>query len=137
MQTAKEAILKVLELTAWATVSVTYNGSGDDGCTEDPVVKDSDGKEIEIKDIEINYPGERSEWSESGKCWIESERIETMSLSDALIEFTNDWVDRAGHSGYQNNEGGYGEITITRDGMKFELNHYDNVIETIHSGHEL
>lgn len=131
----KKILFKALDdFCAWESVLVTYSGSGDDGGIDAVAVLDAQGNEIAVNKIILSYPEEKSVHNPTTGEWDTLSKDVPTSLDHALYEFTNDWINAAGHSGYGNNEGGGGEMKLTREGMLAELDHYWNVSSTEHEG---
>jgi hypothetical protein len=57
------------------------------------------------------------------------------SVEDAISEFTDELINKHGHAGYENNDGGGGELIISVESGNVELNHYDNIVQQEYSRH--
>lgn len=119
------------------SVMVSYRGSGDSG----------EGHEVESDKIDVDQAivvpefsgrqvGGRTRWETSrlgyrrkvrqGGRWKETMRTAQASLMQALEYAADAAVRSSGHEGYENNEGGYGTLTIFADDSA-ELEHVDYV----------
>ena len=77
----------------------------------------------DYRDVVSNWVGEENKW-------VESARARDVELSDILCDIAMSYVsDR--HGGWENNEGGFGEVTITETSVV--VDHSDNIIETVNS----
>ncbi|OBS08944.1 hypothetical protein Thpro_022061 [Acidihalobacter prosperus] len=68
--------------------------------------------------------------------------VESIPLEDFLSYFTECLINHFGHDGYEIDEGGRGTITFISPCEEFpegviELEHSDNIIETVDYSHEL
>ena len=105
-ETLKADSLKALRELGATHVSVSYSGYGDSGQIEDVVVH-KDDELVTIPD-DIFHRLSEAAW--------------------AIIALD--------HSGFENNEGGGGEITWDVTAGKIHLSHYDNYVTTEESEHE-
>jgi hypothetical protein len=80
---------------------------------------------LEVLEAFIGRPATKSEWDAEKREWVTKEYGEER-LEDALLDLAGGLVDRE-HSGWENNEGGQGVVTFTRDDVK--VHHEDNIIE--------
>lgn len=80
---------------------------------------------LEVLEAFIGRPATKSEWDAETQEWVTKEYGEER-LEDALLDLAGNLVDRE-HGGWENNEGGQGTVTFTRDGAN--VHHEDNIIE--------
>jgi len=98
----KAAITAVLATHGVATVTIQFNGYGDEGQVDPASVFDAAGKEIAIPDVTVEILVNR----------FDSEpHPSSETLADAFATFVYNALDDL-HGGWQDNEGGYGELTI-------------------------
>ena len=151
-------IRKAMKEHGIAECSVRYAGSGDSGDGETCLYTMDDGTlraprhnahwenreapqlEVIVKDyrdvvsnwVGSNWVGKESKlvWMGKESKWVERERARDVELSDILCDIAMSYVsDR--HGGWENNEGGFGEVTITETSVV--VDHSDNIIETVNS----
>lgn len=110
------------------SIKVTYSGAGDEGNIDETEFLDASGETLEMSeeqdDVEVSLICERT-----GK---PGEPMDLESAAEVLYEQV---MSDAGHDGYHNGEGGFGNFTINADGT-FELDHNDYVIESENSVYE-
>ena len=137
-------IRKAMKEHGIAECQVRYSGSGDSGDAETCLYLMEDGSqrapvanahwenegvpalEATIKD----YRDVVSSWSTEERMWVTSDRARDVDISDIVCDVAMSYVsDR--HGGWENNEGGFGEVTLTATSVV--VNHSDNIIETVNS----
>lgn len=124
--------------------TVHYDGGGDSGEYRNGVYVMEDGSEMtpppqnldwsvrseektrEVLEAFIDRTATRTEWK-NGE-WVTTEYGQDR-LENALLDLASSVVGYE-HAGWENNEGGQGRVTFTRDGV--DLHHEDNIIE-VHS----
>jgi hypothetical protein len=132
-----QTIAKVLKKIGATSVEISYDGSGDSGDGVEITVTDISGSRIELDgsegtveciEIENNYRHPNRDESPSLSLTTES--------FDELVEDVL-WmaVSRGGHSGWENNDGGGGTMTVHEDGTA-ELDHFDIITDEDHTMHE-
>ena len=137
-------IRKAMKEHGIAECSVRYSGSGDSGDGETCLYTMDDGtlrapltlahwENREAPQLEVivkDYRDVVSNWVGEENKWVESARARDVELSDILCDIAMSYVsDR--HGGWENNEGGFGEVTITETSVV--VDHSDNIIETVNS----
>jgi len=108
------------------SITSSYSGGGDSGSYESMSLEGPEDLELALNG-KINYFSSNFSYSAgTGACCV----LRDQPFQQAIENFTWDMVDRNGHSGFENNDGGRGELTITMDGDRFsyDLEHYDNVV---------
>jgi len=116
-------IAELLTANQAALVRIEYSGEGDSGSVSDISVEGEaslDAYSVTLSD----YPVKKSTWVD-GK-WNHTVSLQSVSLASALEDLLWDAVTKFGHDGYENNEGGFGNLTINADGTG-ELSHTDNI----------
>lgn len=124
MKQIKERLLSEMARVGVKSASVTYEGSGDDGQIENVSVegpnKDFDPANVAVKVFEIGRSGsDLDTYDPVMKVGPEKEK----HLDAALEDFTYEMIDAMGFSGWENNEGGGGEMTIDVKKGKVKLEH--------------
>lgn len=127
MMANKEAVLTALRVIGAATVTVEYSGSGDSGQVDQVVVADVQGQQLDVSLIpKLTVQVEQSEWKDG------SFATRTYSQEDflynVLANFCMDWLESE-HAGWENNDGGQGEMEIVVADGEFTLNHQENYVE--------
>jgi hypothetical protein len=134
IESNKIAICKALLGAGLKVATVEYSGEGDSGSGSSITFGDPNEVDLESSlaiDMQVLsrvYDGVRGEWSES----LESK---SMNQDDALEMFLDQVISHHGHDGFENGDGGGGGLTVYADSGKYELNHYDNIVEQHHESH--
>lgn len=119
------AMADVLNKHGYTSVQGEYTGSGDSGDGFDIYYfKGNDSVEID-KDVddEVTYLVVEPDYSKGLFAYINTTR--TAEFEQALEDVCFAMVAASGHSGWENNEGGGGTLTVRADGTA-TLDHYDN-----------
>lgn len=110
--------------------SIEYSGYGDSGEFNDVVVEPENQTarlpNLTVVTCDSVFVGGAYDLKYATKECAFNDAVE--ALLDLLLE-------KGGHAGFENNEGGGGTLTITADG-KIEYDHYDNVVEEVHASQE-
>jgi hypothetical protein len=126
------ALLAAARAAGLRSIAVEYSGSGDSGngtdFATDPPGFDLDGVSIEIVEVD-------SRWIDG--VWNRSFNTAVRSMTHASEELTYLVIEVCGHSGYENNEGGYGSLTLDCETGALTLEHSNYYVETNTSCHEL
>ena len=111
---AKIALLGALKSSRIDAVSIAYDGEGDSGQLTDISASTARGKATKLRgSVVLDLDGRPYRYH---------------SLAEALDAFT--WaVLQAYHRGFENNEGGYGTLTIDVARGTVMLDHNDRIIE--------
>lgn len=91
-------------------VSIEFHGSGDSGNFEEARAVNSEGEEVAISDIKMNWPVRQTVWMANNRP-KHTTNLELMSLSQIIEHLANGALDREGIDWY-NNDGGQGTFTI-------------------------
>jgi hypothetical protein len=125
----KHAILKALAQHGLAYVVAEYSGYEDstDGFEISTAPNGPALPEVSVTVVEVD-----SQWDEvAGK--VEERIVEKeRPLADAIESFAWEIIDRH-HSGFQNNEGGRGTLTLDVEAWGWSLDHEDFVTESVQS----
>lgn len=128
MVKANAAILgAVLAKHDASCVVVSYEGHGDSGGVEDVACVLPDDTVVPI-DEQVTIHQEKYRFIDGHH--VTRVEPQGFSFEDACAELLDGVIELAGHSGYENNSGGGGEMTLFSTG-KIELEHY-GVIEERH-----
>ncbi len=115
---AKAKIVAALKKTRAAIVTIEYDGEGDSGQIETIIAIGYTGKPVKLRGkVTLDLHGKAREYN---------------TLEEALDDFA--WlVLRVYHGGFENNEGGFGTISIDVAKASITLDHNDRVIELSNS----
>lgn len=119
-----------------AEVHVTYSGSGDSGSFEPGTVMFMNGTEEELagnpndtdekhrqKPFDLvlaNQPYSQEVFDKRKQKWVKKRAFRDTSFSDYMIEIASNFVSIE-HSGWENNDGARGTVTILRDREGIEV----------------
>lgn len=129
----KHHLLAALNKIGAFSVVVSYSGSGDSGGIDVVTVLDGNGKEIDIRAMNVEMVTKVGYTKPEGGFKEKTEK-EFMSLESALAEFTNDWL-QSEHSGWYDGDVGDGEMTIIAGKGEFSLGHNERVTDSEHYEH--
>lgn len=122
----RETLLAVLAKLNITDVTIRYDGCGDSGdVAEVTVIPETIMPQLAIEHINHQYVV--TDYSENQYQYRVEERL--LSVNDALHDFALEWVD-VYHSGWENNDGGFGIVTIQVAENRFELEHSEYYMET-------
>lgn len=113
-------VLPILRQHRINTVTVYFNGEGDNGAIEDVAYEPCENPEV-LKALPIEHIS-TSSYFEEGQ-WRRTTTPEQSTLNEAIDALTNDYLEETGVDWY-NNDGGYGELVIdVREGtVSLEVN---------------
>jgi hypothetical protein len=115
---AKRALLEALAAQRIATVGITYDGESDSGQIEDIVALDAGNVPVPL-DLPVNISLPES-----------AEPTRHQSLSEAIEHFA--WrVLQEYHGGFENDDGGFGQIVIDVAEGTVTLDHNDRYTDFI------
>jgi hypothetical protein len=119
----KASILNALKEIGAESACVTYQGEGDSGGVNGVEINPPDlmGKAQKNKVVLFSVFAPWRKKDEPFSIVIAQEEI---NLVSAMEVFTDNFIDFSGHSGYENNEGGGGDVTFLPEEDKITLNHY-------------
>lgn len=115
----KRALFAALADAGIVTITVIYDGYGDEGTMAPPEAVDADGVTIGIPDVEIEVQ------STDGDAL--TVHVSRQPLADALETITYDMLE-ARHSGWENGDGASGVFTIDVGKQSIHLLHRDHYI---------
>lgn len=120
----KATLLRALQKASIQNVTITYDGEGDSGQTESIEATDLRGESASLTDIDILTAVDGT----------------TDSAAKPLREHLDDFlweVLNAYHDGFENNDGGYGTLTINVAPQTVTLEHADRFMSVDSSTREL
>lgn len=130
-------ILKVLKNLQMTRVELRYEGSGDSGFFDQPIFYylNSRKKTVvsklshdELDTHTVEYARHRSSFDHESKQWIPVVSKSIAPLTEAVSDLANDFLVHH-HGGWENNEGGYGSVTIDVTNSTMSLDHKDYILE--------
>jgi hypothetical protein len=119
-ETNKAHVKQILEMLKGAgadKIIVGFDGSGDSGSVHSVDICDEQGKALQLN-FGVVYAVTSSTWKD-GK-WEQKEEDKMMPVKEALETFCYDMLEKTGIDWY-NNDGGFGELTITLDPVEVQL----------------
>ena len=123
-----EVLLVTMKTLGAIEVTASYSGSGDSGQIDD-IMLSNGSQAIDISDIVVMASPVTHEMVEVNTTWrtvktVKGEPVET-PLRDVLESACYAAIDAAGHSGWENNDGAEGTLTIdlTKTPPTFTLMH--------------
>lgn len=139
-----EEVMKRLGASRLAVTGV-YSGSGDEGGVEDVTVeawKDDQRIELGLEHFpSVEETFVQSDFDPGRKAWVEhAPETRTVSIQVAVERLTEDAIDIAGHRGYEINDGGHGEFTLSVSAGEEPtayLKHHDYYVDETASEHTL
>lgn len=114
------AIAAVLAANGIHQVASFYSGSGDSGDEFSQTAYDADQSQVDLPDVEVTV--QQRQYGNVGAGYDYIVKDVAVSLSTAISDATDEAIRRAGHAGWENNEGGKGTLTIFSSGYAV-LNH--------------
>jgi len=108
-----------------ASCAIEYRGSGDSGESEEQTFEPLDGDDVSEAAANSKLP-----YVDFQQGWLSEPAVAKSKESD-VESFLSELLDQAlrvnNHSGYENNDGGGGTLTIFADGH-WKHEHFDNVV---------
>jgi len=135
----KAALLQALSSIGATSATVTYSGSGDSGQVDEIWIS-PDSALYAAKGVKVVYLTVQYTYDREGETFNFTRRIlgidrKELSLRQALEDFAWDYIGLY-HAGWENNDGGDGEMTIDVTTQVATLGHNDYYTESNHSSHE-
>lgn len=104
-------------------ITFPYSGSGDSGSFSDPEISPSSEKALDVlSGTRIKVLSEWQSFNQSTKKWERGEEIVERSVMEVLIEVAEDYLASC-HGGWENNEGGEGNVELDCTTFTMTLNH--------------
>lgn len=139
VQANKTILMRALAAVGAERAVVSYEGDGDSGGVESvsitPISALQAAESRKVVLVSVDFE------------WYRGRDTHVVVRQHSLLNGLSSFVDGAllghlGHSGYENNEGGYGEVTFTVDltkkgGGTIDVAHSDRVVETVDTTHTL
>lgn len=122
----REALLAVLTKLNITDVIIRYEGGGDSGdVAEVTVMPESLMPQLALE--QMTHRHVVTGYSDNQYHYHIEERL--LSVNEALHDFALEWVD-VHHSGWENNDGGSGTVTIQVANNRFQLEHTEYYTES-------
>ncbi|MCQ0031440.1 DUF6878 family protein [Burkholderia glumae] len=129
----KATLLAALATAGVRECVVSYEGFGDSGNVVDVRLTSADDAPMSaLGNIDLAVQDSRY----VDGAWTARVRSQTMPFSDAFSHFAHVAVYRH-HPGFENNDGGSGEVYFEVDSMRVWIEHRDYYTESIYSENEL
>lgn len=129
----RDTLIQALTQLGVARVTITYSGSGDSGdvCQVEATPPEP---RRQFPETSIPFVYVCPEYQDSNVTYVM--QFQHQSLEESLRDFALNWVELH-HGGWENNEGGEGEVTIDVPGNAFTLDHHAFYTERDHYGYTL
>ena len=125
----KDAILAAMKAAGIASVIATYAGEGDEGSATELQAEPAD---VDLS-IEVTMAMQTSGWDEAQRCWAWSDTETRMALDEAISAFVDEVIQHH-HAGFENGEGGGGEVTFDATDMTVSYDNFNYVVERDYAG---
>lgn len=126
----KAAIIEALKTHGIKKVIVEYCGRGDSGGTEDVRLELENGETVPVPAVFVPFAWNRSRYNHETRGWQSiQEVVNNKPLSDALDEFAMHLVELH-HAGWENNDGGRGEVTFYVNTDEITVEHEEYYTES-------
>lgn len=122
----KTLLLDALKRVGAARAAVSYHGGGDEGCADGAEAFSADGTSVDPAGTVLVF---RERYDHTDGQWTSSTVQLEEPLDAALCDYAMEAVERH-HGGWENNEGGYGEVVFDCEAGTVRLEHNDYIIET-------
>ncbi|WP_298434990.1 DUF6878 family protein [Ottowia sp.] len=129
MEQNKALLLETLKAAGAVHATVSYSGGGDEGSAESVEARGVDGTPIDLSGSVSQFV-EHSHYADGR--WQSAVAEEERPLDDALLDFAMEAVD-AHHGGWENNDGGAGEVIFDCTSGSVRLEHRDYYTESIYT----
>jgi hypothetical protein len=138
--TFRAAVMAELVCHGIAEVTITFDGSGDEGQIESIGCTKLDGTEGSL-DFAVNIPGKvisagARVWNSQSRQYVTEPSDRSLTMAEVLDEWSYELLDQTGVD-WVNNEGGCGEIIITPAANSIRCDMHARFIDTVSSHHEL
>jgi len=125
----KDAILTAMRAAGITSVTASYTGEGDEGSPTDLQAEPAD---VDL-DVELTMAVQTSEWDEAQRCWAWSDIETRMTLDEAMSAFVDEVIQEY-HAGFEDGEGGGGELMFDAAAMTVTYNNFNYVVERDYAG---
>ncbi len=125
IQLNKTAILEAMTNAGVKSATAEYTGEGDSGNGIDVSVEG--GFQLAM-DIQVHIAVATSKWDQTERRWETVASTKTTSLAEALEQMVDDLI-ALHHSGFENNDGGGGEITFDAQAQSVSYEYFDYYVE--------
>jgi hypothetical protein len=111
-QEKKQLFLTLLKVMGGHKVIVSFDGAGDSGTIDEPVLYDRNENLIDLTNATFEWEIETSEFAHEPNKWVKRNDVRQMPVGEILTEITNSMLDEHNIDWY-NNDGGYGQLVIS------------------------
>ncbi len=120
----RRILLEVLTAAGTGRAVVNYSGEGDEGRIEGVDIEPSD---VDLQ-VQIAMLHEIRSY-DAQKGWQVHQDFESKSIEEALLDYADGVIEQY-HGGYENNDGGRGEVIFDCKEARVALEHYDFYVES-------
>lgn len=126
----KAAIIEALKPHGIKKVIVEYYGGGDSGGTENIHLELENGETVPMPSGSVSFAWNRSRYNPETRDFEKIEGcLEEKPLTNALEDFAMHLVETH-HAGWENNDGGRGDVTFDIDKNEIVLDHEEYYTES-------
>lgn len=125
----KDAILAAMKAAGIVSIIASYTGEGDEGSPTDLEAQPPD---VDLS-VELTMAMQTSGWDEAQRCWAWSDTETRMALDEAMSAFVDEVIQHH-HAGFENGDGGGGEVTFDATDMTVTYDNFNYVVERDYAG---
>jgi hypothetical protein len=130
----KSAIMDALRKQSVKSAVAEYSGNGDSGNTTTICINPEESDSILLDQVSIKV--ESSSFDAESRIWSHNVVDKVLSLEGAIEDFIDLVIEQNGHEGYENGDGGGGDVTFDVEADTVTHDHYDNIVEQNHYSHD-
>lgn len=125
----KTLLLEALKRAGAIQATVNYHGGGDEGLCNDAEARTPEGKVVDLSETTVVF---RKQHHLNDGQWTTTMVKHEQPLGCALSDYAMEAVDRY-HGGWENGEGGCGEVFFDCEHNTINIKHNNYVIETAYT----
>lgn len=122
----KALLFSALKRAGGIRATVSYRGGGDEGFFEDTEASAPGGACVDLSETVSVF---RKRYALDNGKWATSIVEQEQPLDAALCDYATEVVEQH-HGGWENGEGGYGQVVFDGKAATVRLEHYDYVVES-------
>ena len=107
----KKFLIGLLKVLGGHKVEVTFSGGGDSGEIDEASLLNAEGQIISLNGVTLDWHHTTSHIDQVKGGWVKTTKVVNKSLTDVLVQITENALEESGHDWY-NNDGGEGSLTI-------------------------
>lgn len=133
LQQNKTTIIATMIAAGIKSATVNYAGGGDSGGVEEVNCQWEEGRQVDMGSILVTYAFRAAKWNGAKKEMEYTDTKSERAIEAALESIAYDAIEEAGHGGWENGEGGYGQLIINAAEGTMKLEHSDYIVDTNYS----